>query len=59
MPTDDSEKLLFLSNFDDSSWPSGTKGSGYDSSNGRYQSIIDSSLNFGDQANSSEVKPFT
>ena len=57
MPTDDSEKnSWFLSNFDDSSWPSGTKGSGYDSANGRYQSIIDSSLNFGDQANSSEVE---
>ena len=57
MPTDNSnQNSWFLSNFDDSSWPSGTKGSGYDSANGRYQSIIDSSLNFGDQASSSKVE---
>ena len=57
MPTDNSnQNSWFLSNFDDSSWPSGTKGSGYDSANGRYQSIIDPSLNFGDQASSSKVE---
>ena len=57
MPTDNSDKnSWFLTNFNDSSWPAGTKGSGYDSTNGRYQDIIDSSLNFGEQADSSKAE---
>ncbi len=53
MPQDDrSSATWMLPEFDDSDWPEGRRGAGYENGNG-YQAFLDSNLNFGDLVSSS------
>ena len=47
------EKTWFLSHFDDSEWPEGRRGAGYENGNG-YQSLIDLNLDFKSQVTSNQ-----
>ncbi len=49
MPTDSTlEESWFLNDFDDSEWPEGRRGAGYENGNG-YQGLLDSNLDFKSQ----------
>ena len=56
MPTDASlDQNWFTRDFDDSAWPSGTLGAGYDDDT-RYDALIDPALDFSGQVNSADFE---
>ena len=56
MPTDSSlDASWFSKDFDDSSWPSGTLGAGYDNAS-TYDALIDQAFDFSDQVNSATME---